>query len=166
MKRLLFLCSMFLLPTAIVAQGVFDLMLKGMYKETVPLISADSAKKVLIDSQAIFLDTRSSEEYEVSHIQGAQFIDYETFDISQMQNIPRDSAIIVYCSVGYRSERIGEQLLSAGFSNVSNLYGGIFKWKNEQQQVVNKASQPTDSVHAFNKLWGIWLHEGIKVYDK
>ncbi len=166
MSKLLLLCCVLLQPMTSMAQGAFDLMLKGMYKETVPLISTDSALEVLIDAQAVFLDTRSSEEYNVSHIEGARFVDYETFDISQLENLPRDSAIVVYCSVGYRSERIGEQLLSAGFSNVRNLYGGIFEWKNEHRQVVNKASQPTDSVHAFNRLWGIWLHEGIKVYDE
>jgi rhodanese-related sulfurtransferase len=166
MRKLLYLCYVILLPLSSMAQGAFDLMLKGIYKETVPLISADSAQKVLNNAQALFLDTRSSDEYQVSHIEGAQFVDYDSFDMSEMVDIPRDSAIVVYCSVGYRSERIGEQLLAAGFTNVSNLYGGIFEWKNEQQQVVNNLSQPTDSVHAFNKLWGIWLNEGISVYDK
>lgn len=166
MNRLLWFLCMLILSLNATAQGAFDLMLKGMYKETVPLISTDSALKVQNNSQALFLDTRSPEEYNVSHIEGAQFVDYDAFDISELVSIPKDSAIIVYCSVGYRSERIGEQLMAAGFTNVSNLYGGIFEWKNEQQQVVNSATQPTDSVHAFNKLWGIWLKEGIKVYDK
>ncbi|MEQ9297026.1 MAG: rhodanese-like domain-containing protein [Cyclobacteriaceae bacterium] len=166
MTKLLFIVCIVLLPIASSAQGAFDLMLKGMYKETVPLISADSAQKVLDNAQAVFLDTRSSDEYEVSHIAGSQFVDYDSFKVKKLADLPKDSAIIVYCSVGYRSERIGEKLLKAGFTNVSNLYGGIFEWKNEQQEVVNKASQPTDSVHAFNKLWGVWLTEGVKVYDK
>lgn len=166
MKRLLFLSLFALLSSASYSQKAYDRMLRSIYEETVPTIKVDSAVQVANDGGAIFLDTRTSVEYEVSHIPGAEFVDYEAFDMSQLVDLPRDTAIVVYCSVGYRSERIGEQLLEAGFTNVSNLYGGIFSWKNENQTVVNQADQPTDSVHAYDRLWGIWLKEGIKVYDK
>ncbi|MEM8894401.1 MAG: rhodanese-like domain-containing protein [Bacteroidota bacterium] len=167
MKRLLL--SAILLVVLIPVYGqkkAYDRMLRGIYAETVPTIKVDSAVKVAEGNTALFLDTRSSREYEVSHIQGAQFVDYDAFDMSQLVDLPRDTAIVVYCSVGYRSERIGEQLLEAGFTNVSNLYGGIFSWKNQHQTVVNINDHPTDSVHAYDRLWGIWLDEGIKVYGK
>jgi hypothetical protein len=70
----------------------------------------------------------------------------------------------VYCSVGYRSERIGEKLLKLGYTDVVNLYGGIFEWKNQGLDVYNSSNYPTDSVHTYNKSWGKWLVKGIKVY--
>jgi 3-mercaptopyruvate sulfurtransferase SseA len=70
----------------------------------------------------------------------------------------------VYCSVGYRSERVGEKLQKLGYQNVYNIYGGIFEWKNEGMQVVNRQNQPTDSVHTYNKNWSKWLLKGVKVY--
>ena len=76
----------------------------------------------------------------------------------------KDQEVIVYCSVGYRSERIGEKLQKAGYTNVKNLYGGIFSWKNEGNEVVRDADIPTDSVHTYNKSWGKWLLKGIEVY--
>jgi len=72
--------------------------------------------------------------------------------------------IIVYCSIGIRSEDIGEKLKKMGFINILNLYGGIFDWKNKGKQVYNDKEIATDSVHAFSKHWGRLLHEGIKVY--
>ena len=52
-----------------------------------------------------------------------------------------------------------------GYTKVYNLYGGIFDWKNQSQIVVNHLNLPTDSVHTYSKVWSIWLHKGIKVYE-
>ena len=97
----------------------------------------------------------------------AKFIDYDRFEIEQVSDIDKEKEIIVYCSVGYRSEKIGEKLQEAGFQNVKNIYGGIFEWKNLNFEVVNQNGEPTDSVHTYNKRWSKWLQEGkgIKVYE-
>lgn len=143
-------------------QGTYDEKLESLYKKTVPIIHADSLKPR--QSNVVILDTRAKEEFEVSHIEGARFVDYDGFKISEVGDISKDSEVIVYCSVGYRSERIGEKLQKAGFTNVKNLYGGIFSWKNEGYEVVGSQGSPTDSVHTYNKSWGKWLKKGIKVY--
>ena len=78
--------------------------------------------------------------------------------------IPKDAILVVYCSVGYRSEKIGEKLKALGFSKVYNLYGGIFEWSNRGYPLVDQKEQPTTKVHAFNKDWGRWLEQGTKVY--
>jgi len=136
--------------------------MESLYKKTVPLVTADSLKPKL--NEVALLDTRAREEYEVSHIRGARFVDYDGFEVEQVKDIPRDQEVIVYCSVGYRSERVGEKLQKAGYTNVKNLYGGIFGWKNEGNEVVGPHNQPTDSVHTYNRLWGKWLFKGIKVH--
>ena len=84
--------------------------------------------------------------------------------MDSLKNIQKNSRIIVYCSVGYRSERIGEQLLANGYSNVTNLYGGIFEWVNSDYPVVDTNNVKTNKVHAYSKLWGKWLKNGEKVY--
>ena len=112
----------------------------------------------------IILDTRSPEEFAVSHLEGARFIDYDHFDKKEVESLPTSMPVVVYCSVGYRSEKIGEELQKMGFRDVKNLYGGIFQWKNEGFQVVNKNEAPTDSIHAYNKTWAVWLKSGIKVF--
>lgn len=114
---------------------------------------------------AILLDTRAKAEYDVSHLPGARWVGYDDFDISRVQNIPKNANVVLYCSVGYRSEKVGEKLLAAGYQRVSNLYGSLFEWVNQGNPVVDRAGQPTRRVHAYSRAWGIWLNRGEKVYE-
>jgi 3-mercaptopyruvate sulfurtransferase SseA len=63
-----------------------------------------------------------------------------------------------------RSEKIGARLRQAGFTNVRNLYGGLFEWVNEGQPVYTETNQLTTRVHAYAPSWGVWLQRGDKVY--
>ncbi len=144
-----------------VKSGSYNLMLKKLLKHTVPEITVDSAAKV--KTICTFLDAREKYEYEVSHINDAIYVGYNDFKIDVLQNVQKNTPIIVYCSVGYRSEKITEKLIAAGYKNVQNLYGGIFEWKNENNVVEDK-NGITNNVHAFSKTWGIWLKKGKKVY--
>ena len=83
-----------------------------------------------------------------------------------VSDLPRDTSVVVYCAVGYRSEKIGEKLQEMGFKNIRKLYGGIFAWKNSGHVVVDPSGHPTDSVHAYDSNWSRWLWNGTKVYDK
>jgi len=139
--------------------------LESLYNHTVPLISSNELKKKLEKGEpVIMLDIRSREEFNVSHLENASFIDYDQFEKNDVQDIPKDAEIVLYCSVGYRSEKIGEELQEMGYSNVKNLYGGLFQWKNEGFPVVNDHLMETDSVHTYNKSWSKWLVNGVKVY--
>lgn len=148
-------------------QQTYDQKLQSLYKNTVPLIQPHEVKQKLNQQDVVILDTRSAKEYSVSHLPNAKFIDYDRFDISQLEDVSKDREVVVYCSVGYRSEKIGEKLQEAGFKNVSNMYGGIFQWKNADFEVINQEGEITDSVHTYNKRWSKWLEEGkgIKVYE-
>lgn len=140
----------------------FDVLLKTMLKNTVTKISV----KELIPKidQVVLLDAREPQEYEVSHLKNAKYVGFNKFNISTLEDLPKNSEIVVYCSIGVRSEKIGEKLKAAGFTNVKNLYGSIFEWVNQGNQVFDTQNHPTKKVHAFNKKWGIWLNKGEKVY--
>ncbi len=148
------------------AQKSYEEQMQNLLEGTVPVMKAqklDSLKKS--GTNIVLLDARRPNEYKVSHIEGARFIDYDDFKKSDVNDIPKDAAVVVYCTAGYRSERIGEKLQKMGYSNVSNLFGGLLDWKNNKFEVVNNQEQPTDSVHTYNKAWSKWLFDGIKVYD-
>ncbi|MCF8464208.1 MAG: rhodanese-like domain-containing protein [Flavobacteriales bacterium] len=134
---------------------------KTLYKNTVPIISMADAKKTV---SGIFLDTREPAEFEVSHLPKAKLVGYDKFDLASVATIPKQDTIIVYCSIGYRSERIGEKLQNAGYKHVFNLYGGIFNWKNQDGVVVDSKNRVTENVHTYNKNWGRFLKKGVKVY--
>lgn len=159
-----FFCSLLFCLTAC-GQQTFDDKMQSLYLHTVPLIRASELVRLQAKENFFLLDTRSDAEFRVSRIPGALFLDYEKFEVENVANIPKDAEIVVYCSVGYRSERLGETLQKWGYSNVKNLYGGIFDWKNQGYDVINSINQPTDSVHTYNENWSRWLYKGVKVYE-
>lgn len=79
-----------------------------------------------------------------------------------MEELDRDQAVLVYCTVGARSQEIGKKLQAAGFSRVYNLYGGIVHWANYGKSL-EAAGKPTTRVHTYSQSWGIWLDRGKKV---
>lgn len=138
----------------------YKTLLKGYYDKDFPVVYPDQKK---IMESAIFLDTRENEEFEVSHLKEAKWVGYETFSLESLKDIPKDQTIVVYCSIGARSQEIGKKLKSAGFEDVYNLYGGIFHWVNEGNPIF-KNEEETNEVHVFSRFWGIWLENGKKVY--
>ncbi len=145
------------------AQKKLERTLKLLNSGSVPYIYVNELESA---QGKIILDTRKREEYEVSHLKDAIWVGYKEFQQDSVTSkiTDKNSPIVVYCSIGVRSEDIGEKLQKAGFTNVQNLYGGIFEWKN-QGNTVYKNTVETDSVHTFNKQWGKLLNSGIKVYD-
>ncbi len=139
----------------------FDVMLQKLLDHTVPEISVAQA---VADMAAVFLDAREKNEFDVSHLDGAIWVGYDDFDLARVAQLAHNQRVIVYCSVGYRSEKVSEKMRAAGFQDVSNLYGGIFEWKNQGQKTVNSDGKTTDRVHAYSKTWGVWLRKGKRVY--
>lgn len=144
-----------------VESTAYNFMLKTLLSHTVSEVSVESA--VQQKDSVVFLDARAKQEFEVSHIAQAHWVGYDNFSTTQLPAITKDQKIIVYCSVGYRSEKIAEKLENAGFTDVANLYGGLFEWVNQGNEVINEQGT-TQQVHAFDKIWGVWLKKGEKVY--
>ena len=85
----------------------------------VPSITTDSLATRLANSSAsqpLLLDARSSEEFAVSHLPGAHRVDPEASTFPSLDSLDRDTPIVVYCSVGYRSSRIAKRLREKGFN--------------------------------------------------
>ncbi len=147
-------------------QKNLDGLLKKLNTESVPYISVDALKNDM--NNVFLLDSREPKEFEVSHLDKAICVGYNKFKLKEtLKQLPEDknAKIVVYCSLGVRSEDIAEKIKKAGYTNVYNLYGGIFEWKNKDNKVVNQEDKITEEVHAFDKNWGKWLTKGTKVYD-
>lgn len=144
-----------LIVTGLFAQQeeTFDAYLTDLTTEfDIKQVKADAVNL----STTVILDTREKNEFEVSRLKNAVWIGYDDFEISRIDSIKKDQEIIVYCSVGYRSSKIGEELIESGYKNVKNLYGGIFQWANENRPVYNDSTQ-TRKVHVYNRKWGRFL---------
>jgi len=145
-----------------VESTAYSLMLKGLLSHSVPEVNVSKADS-LMQQGAAFIDARENNEYQVSAIENAYWVGYDSFNLNVLSNLDKNTPLVVYCSVGYRSEKVSEKLIEQGFSEVYNLYGGIFEWVN-QGKPVYKAGEQTKQVHGFSKVWGIWLNKGEKVY--
>ncbi len=135
----------------------FDKKVASMLSFTVKTISPSDLKR---QSNVVILDARERSEYDVSHLPNAVFIGYKSFEKKVLDSIQKNRTIVIYCSIGYRSEKIGEQLQKLGYTNVFNLYGSIFEWLNQGYSVVDKNGLPTKKVHTYNKDWSRWVENG------
>ncbi|WP_196890742.1 rhodanese-like domain-containing protein [Aureivirga marina] len=166
MKHFYVLILLFFTAFCMQAQNKkLDRFLNKELKKSVPLITVNELHK-MTDS-VILIDARSLKEFKVSHIEGAYFVDYDTFT---KEDLPEDlqitgKKIVIYCSLGIRSEHIGEKIMALGYENVFNLKGGIFEWSNFELPLVSDKGTDTDKVHTFSKEWSSWLQKGIKIYE-
>lgn len=147
------------------AQQSLSKLLKKYNTKHIPYISVEALSSQI--NQSILLDAREFSEYHVSHIKNAIYVGYDHFKMDSIQNriTDKNKKIVVYCSLGIRSEIVAEKLKKAGFTNVYNLYGGIFEWKNNDFPIYNSEEKKTENIHAFSKEWGKWLKKGVKIYD-
>ena len=129
----------------------------NMVREDFPSVQHISTGELakLIDAQAgvTLLDTRESKEYEVSHIKGAFLAEDVRDALAVLQDQSKDDAVVVYCSVGYRSSDIAQKLAQLGYTNVVNLEGSLFKWANESRPVY-RGDKVTEKVHPYDTKWG------------
>ncbi len=159
----IFIIIFFFSLSPLFGQEPIDLILKEYNSRTVPYISVDQLNKHKKDY--LILDTRKKEEFDVSHIPNAiwsgELLDESAF---AKANPDKSQPIVVYCSIGVRSEDFGESLQKMGYKNVYNLYGSIFTWKDKGYTVLNRNGNPSDSIHVYSKEWSKYLKTGIKVY--
>lgn len=148
------------------AQKTLDALLNLYNTRSVPYISVAELKMEMATGEIAVLDAREYEEFVVSHIPSAKYVGYNNFSSEEVSDsiTDKDQPIVVYCSLGIRSEVIGEKLKKAGYTNVKNLYGGIFEWKNKDFKVLDINGNESENVHTCSKLWSKWLTKGNKVY--
>ena len=146
MKQFSLLILLFLMAKISFAQKNVDELLEAYNTRSVPYISVEELRMFQMNDAVTVLDAREPEEFAVSHIKSAINVGYNDFtsEEKQLQNLNKNIPVVVYCSVGIRSEKIGEKLKKAGFTKVKNLYGGIFEWKNKGYPVFDSAGKETE----------------------
>jgi|GEM_PF-1452613 len=113
---------------------------------SVPLIDVDELYNRYSDFT--ILDNRTEEEFKISHLKNAVWVKPETID-EKLLKLPQHKPIAVYCTVGARSEDLGERLADMGFT-VYNVYGGIIEWVNREYPVYNENEGEIKTIHTYN----------------
>jgi len=115
------------------------------------------------DAQNVLLvDTRSAEEYQVSHLPNAVlwsgFKDGEP-PPAVLAHARSGRPVVFYCSIGYRSgmaaERVARQIGTD--QGLFNLKGGIFQWANEGRDL-----EGGPLVHGYDEEWSRLLNPDLR----
>ncbi len=99
-------------------------------------LTAGEAFNLVDESSDLFLlDVRTREEYQQAHLEGAHLIPIDQF-ARRLAEVPKNRPVLVYCAVGSRSAQVVNYLARQGYSEVYNLYGGIYSWQQKGYPVL------------------------------
>lgn len=160
MKNVFFSSFLLLIANSVYGQRTIEKTLEKFNNQSIPYITAEDLHS---KDNITLLDTRKKEEFDVSHLKNALWVGYKKFNIDSLSIPNKKTNIVVYCSIGVRSEDIGEKLVANGYTNVENLYGGIFEWVEKDFPIFDNHNQLTHRVHVFSKYWGKLLTKGEQV---
>lgn len=80
------------------------------------------------DSGAFILDVRQPEEWNEAHVPDSTLIPLGELT-ARAAELPKDQEIVIVCRSGNRSAQARDLLLSAGFTQVTSMAGGLNQWK-------------------------------------
>jgi adenylyltransferase/sulfurtransferase len=96
-----------------------------------PMTSDELSPEQLTERLAnvLLIDVREPEEFAAGHIDGARHLPLGRIP-AELESIPRDRDVVLYCAMGGRSGRALEILRGAGFTRAAHLRGGYMGWVN------------------------------------
>ena len=95
-----------------------------------PAAAAETIDDKLGSSGFVLLDVRTPEEYSEGHIAGSANVDfYEGEFADRIAELDRNAEYVVYCRSGNRSGQTTELMRELGFTNVTDIGGGIVEWQ-------------------------------------
>lgn len=98
-----------------------------------------------MDKKTITLiDVRTPDEFATGAIEGAVNIPLDDMR-AQLDRIPADKPVVLYCGVGLRGYLASNILRQRGFNNVRNLIGGIKTYRDATASLPDSPPNPTDT---------------------
>jgi glyoxylase-like metal-dependent hydrolase (beta-lactamase superfamily II)/rhodanese-related sulfurtransferase len=109
--------------------GLHSLKSRPDLTRTTDRLSAPFAAELLSSSQPpLAVDVRAPRERDRKYISGSLSMPLNHLT-ENLENLPKDRSLLVYCAGGYRSSIAASLLQSRGFHRVSEIAGGIAAWE-------------------------------------
>jgi rhodanese-related sulfurtransferase len=121
----------------------------------------EAARWIQQNPDILLVDTRTQQEYEVSHLPGAIHWDVEEGNplppnLTQAGDAGRQ--VLFYCSIGYRSGKACRRFLDVyPDAETFNMKGGLFQWAEQMG-----ALEGGDQVHPYDETWGDLLRPDLR----
>lgn len=98
-----------------------------------------AASEIVSSGDALVLDVRTPAEFAAGHLPGAVNIDVESSDFAdRVSGLDEGESTLVYCQTGNRSGVATDTMVDLGFTELSELEGGIEAWAAAGGQVVQQ----------------------------
>ncbi len=94
---------------------------------TVTAVEAADRLRAETDPAPLLVDVRERSEFGVMRVPGSVLMPLSTFTATYEQ-LPTDRPLLILCAVGGRSARATDFLLANGYTDASNVAGGITAW--------------------------------------
>lgn len=98
--------------------------------------SVEGLKNLLKNPQTVLVDVREPSEYKSGHIPDAINIPLQTL-AHNLEQIPRDRPVVLYCSAGYRAAMGVMTLHLLGYENVQGFPPSFAGWKTAGEAIAS-----------------------------
>lgn len=112
----------------IIALIVFFLISRLLPTKGVNNITTSELKTNLSDKNKQFVDVRTPGEFKGNHLRGFKNIPLDQLAQKAEKELSKDREVIVICQSGMRSQKASRILKKLGFTNVTNVKGGMSAW--------------------------------------
>jgi rhodanese-related sulfurtransferase len=128
------------LPAWLAPIAVTALLLTGCSSgssDAITDVDAAEAQQMVEQGEAVILDVRTPEEFAAGHLPGAVNINVEASDFpDRVAGLDESAETLVYCRTGNRSGVATDEMADLGFTDMSDLQGGIEAWTAQGGEVV------------------------------
>jgi rhodanese-related sulfurtransferase len=118
---------------------IFIFIFSPMNAAAAQNVTPEGAYQLVAQNQDLYLlDVRTPAEYRQARLEGARLIPIDQL-ANRINELPSNRPILVYCAVGSRSAQVVNYLARRGYSEIYNLYGGIYSWAQRGYPVLTGA---------------------------
>jgi rhodanese-related sulfurtransferase len=122
------------LPASINLQSGVDRFLTSIPDGYCTIATVEDLKSVIDTSQPLLIDVRELSEYQSGYIPSAISIPLRTL-AQNLDRIPSDRPVILYCSTGYRAAMGVMTLQRLGYENVQGFPLSFGGWKDAGEKI-------------------------------
>jgi rhodanese-related sulfurtransferase len=101
-------------------------------------VSNEEFKKLLDEQEFQLVDVRTPSEYNAGKIGDAILMNVlDGSFATKIEQLDKETPVMIYCRSGNRSQKAAQQLLQAGFTKVYELKSGITGWSSGGYEIEN-----------------------------
>ncbi|WP_121664566.1 rhodanese-like domain-containing protein [Metabacillus litoralis] len=113
----------------VIALFVFFILNRIIPAKGVKHISTTELKNELKDKNKQFVDVRTPGEFKGNRIKEFKNIPIHELSQKAEKELSKDKEVIVICQSGMRGQKASKTLKKLGFTNVTNVKGGLSAWR-------------------------------------